>query len=72
MFYKFAIDLSKLQDDQILPKKMEKDTIFYEIVIKSDSNAILRIPFDDNSTTPWKIELYDNDTEIAEIRRKSV
>ena len=63
MFYKFTIDLQRLLDGNVLPKTMENRVLFYEIVIKNGGNAILRIPFNDKDNE-WKLELYDDDTEI--------
>lgn len=70
MFYKFALDLMMIQNDIVLPKKPEKELIFYEIVIKNGSNPIMRIPFKGGGTKnlKHKIELYDNDTEINKDR----
>lgn len=66
MFYKFTLDLDKLQDDTILPKTREAGVLFYEIVVKNgEGKALLRIPFrDQGDPGEWKIELYDQDTEI--------
>lgn len=68
MLLKFAINLRKLQDGVVLPRKMAADVIFYEVVIRSGSEPILRIPFTDQTT--WKVELYDSDSEICASRER--
>lgn len=68
MFYKFTLDIGQLQDNTILPESIEKSTIFYELVIKNGNDAILRIPFSYDDICEWKVELYDDDTEIQTNR----
>lgn len=63
MFYKFTIDLQLLLNGNILPKNEENNVYFYELVIKNGEDAILRIPFN-HYDKEWKVELYDNETQI--------
>lgn len=62
MFYKLTINFKLLQNDEILPKTIENGILFYELVIKNGGDAILRIPF--KNEEKWKLEMYDNNTEI--------
>ena len=66
MFYKLTINLKLLQNDEILPKTIQDGILFYEIVIKNGCDVISRIPF--KNEDKWKIELYDNETEIPSNR----
>lgn len=63
MFYKFTVDLQRLLDDNVLPEHKEESVIFYILVIKNGPDTLLRIPFDDKDSE-WKVELYDEKTEI--------
>lgn len=62
MFYKFTLRLDLLQNDNILPVKISADTLFYEVVIKSNGVVVMRIPF--KYEKEWKVELYDSKTAI--------
>lgn len=66
MFYKFTINLKKIQNDVILPKSIEKSVLYYEIVVKNNDVTILRIPF--KNEEKWKLELYDMDDTINNNR----